>query len=107
VEDFCTSAGNVRPVARPVDSIGEQAVVNGTLRWKLNEQTCFDYWGKIGTDCNICMRVCPEPCQTFPHRLIVEMVSRNQSARRVFNLMDDAFYGRNQSQRSSSLAKFV
>jgi hypothetical protein len=33
--------------------------VNGSLRWKLDETTCFDYWGKVGTDCNVCMRVCP------------------------------------------------
>jgi hypothetical protein len=31
---------------------------------------------------------------TFPHKVIVELVSRNKSARRIFNLMDDVFYGR-------------
>jgi hypothetical protein len=70
--------------------------VNGTLRWKLNDETCFDYWGKVGTDCNVCMRVCPwSHARTFPHRLIVALVSRNALARRLFNLMDDIFYGKN------------
>jgi len=23
--------------------------VNGTLRWKLTAETCFDYWRKVGT----------------------------------------------------------
>jgi heterodisulfide reductase subunit C len=89
--------------------MGEQTVVNGTLRWKLNEQTCFDYWGKIGTDCNICMRVCPwSHARTFPHKLIVEMVSRNKPARRVFNLMDDVFYGRKPKPKAAPpWARFV
>jgi len=86
----------------------EKTVVNGTLRWKLNEQTCFDYWGKIGTDCNICMRVCPwSHARTVPHKLILEMVSRNKTARRVFNLMDDIFYGRKPKPREApSWARF-
>ncbi|MBN2034195.1 MAG: hypothetical protein JW836_13045 [Deltaproteobacteria bacterium] len=32
--------------------------------------------------------------RTFPHRFIVELVSRNRWARRIFNLTDDVFYGR-------------
>jgi heterodisulfide reductase subunit C len=73
----------------------EQTEVNGILRWKLNAETCFDYWGKIGTDCNVCMRVCPwSHARTFPHRIIVGLVSRNRWARRIFNRMDDVFYGR-------------
>lgn len=68
---------------------------NGTLRWKINDETCFDYWGKIGTDCNICMKVCPwSHARTFPHRLIVWMITRNKYARRIFSVMDDIFYGK-------------
>ena len=68
---------------------------NGTLRWKLNDETCFDYWGKIGSDCNICMKVCPwSHARTFPHRLIVWIIARNKYARRIFTVMDDIFYGR-------------
>ena len=50
----------------------------GSLRWKLNEITCFEYWGKVGTDCNVCMRVCPwSHARTLPHRMIVWTVARN------------------------------
>lgn len=96
VEDFCRLCKKCA-VCCPSQSIpmGEQSEVNGTLRWKLNAETCFDYWGKIGTDCNVCMRVCPwSHARTFPHRLIVELVSRNRWARRIFSVMDDIFYGR-------------
>ena len=96
VADFCEVCKKCA-VCCPSDSIpaDEPRIVNGTLRWKLNAESCFDYWGKIGTGCNICMRVCPwSHARTLPHRLIVEMVSRNALSRRLFTVMDDLFYGR-------------
>lgn len=96
VEDFCKICKKCATCC-PSKSIplDEQKPFNGTLRWKLNEETCFEYWGKIGTDCCVCMRVCPwgHPA-TVPHRLIKWIVSRNNLSRRVFSVMDDLFYGR-------------
>jgi epoxyqueuosine reductase QueG len=105
VEDFCVICKKCATCC-PSQSIpsDEQTVVNGTLRWKLNEETCFDYWAKIGTDCNVCMRVCPwSHARTFPHKLIVELVSRNRRSRRVFNVMEDVFYGRRPKPRAAPL----
>jgi reductive dehalogenase len=96
VEGFCSicKKGALCCPSRsiPFDDLRE---VGGTLRWKLNAETCFEYWGKAGTDCNICMMVCPwSHRRTLPHRAITEMVSRSRIARSVFSPMDDAFYGR-------------
>jgi epoxyqueuosine reductase QueG len=101
VEDFCgicKKCGVCCPSKSiPLDDIIE---VNGTLRWKLNAETCFDYWGKVGTDCNICMRVCPwSHADTLPHRLIKWLVSRNKISRRLFSIMDNIFYGKNPKPR--------
>jgi reductive dehalogenase len=96
IEAFCRVC-NKCAICCPSGSIpsGDQAEVNGTLRWKLNEETCFAFWGKIGTDCNVCMRVCPwSHARTFPHKIIVELVSRNVIAGRLFTVMDDVFYGK-------------
>ena len=96
VEDFCRDCKKCA-VCCPSNSItmDDQTEVNGTLRWKLDEQSCFEYWGKVGTGCNICMRVCPwSHASTFPHQLIKTLVSRNRMARRLFTLMDDIFYGK-------------
>ena len=95
-EDFCKickKCANCCPSnSIPLD---EKKEVNGTLRWKLNAETCFDYWGKVGTDCNICMHVCPwSHATTFPHRIIRSLITRNWLSRRLFNLMDDIFYGK-------------
>ena len=95
-EDFCRSCKKCADCC-PSRSIplDDQKEINGTLRWKLNDDTCFDYWGTIGTDCNICMRVCPwSHARTLPHKLIVEIITRNKLARRLFNVMDDIFYGK-------------
>jgi reductive dehalogenase len=97
VEDFCRICKKCATCC-PSNSIPEQkdqTEVNGSLRWKLNDETCFEYWGKIGTDCNICMRVCPwSHARTFPHKIILWLITRNGLARRLFSIMDDIFYGR-------------
>ena len=96
VEDFCQFCKKCAyccPSASIPDD--QQQEVNGTLRWKLNAETCFGYWAKAGTDCNICMRVCPwSHPRTFPHRVVISLVARNKWARRLFSLMDDLFYGK-------------
>jgi reductive dehalogenase len=96
VEDFCRICKKCA-ICCPSDSIpmDEPVEVNGTLRWKLSAETCFEYWGKVGTGCNICMRVCPwSHATTFPHQLIRKAVSRNKLSRRFFFIMDDLFYGK-------------
>jgi reductive dehalogenase len=101
VEDFCRICKKCA-VCCPSNSIplDDQKEVNGTLRWKLNAETCFDYWGKVGTDCNVCMKVCPwSHANTMPHQLIKWMVSRNSISRRLFAVMDDIFYGKRPKAR--------
>lgn len=36
-----------------------RSTVRGVKKWSANCEKCFGYWVKIGTDCAICMRVCP------------------------------------------------
>jgi len=96
VEDFCKICKKCAHCC-PSNSIppDDQKEVNGTRRWKLNAETCFDYWGRVGTDCNICMRVCPwSHANTFPHKLIRALITRNRYSRHLFNLMDNIFYGK-------------
>ena len=95
VEDFCSFCKKCAHCC-PCGSIpaGDRLEFNGTERWKLNAETSFGYWGKVGTDCNVCMRVCPwSHARTFPHRAVISLVVRNKWARRLFSLMDDLFYG--------------
>lgn len=103
VEDFCRICKKCGTCC-PSNSIPmeDPELVNGTLRWKLNAETCFDYWGTVGTDCNICMRVCPwSHANTFPHKIIRTLITRNRYARRLFSIMDDIFYGKKPKPKSA------
>jgi len=96
-EDFCTICKKCAACcpSRSIPEEDDPKEVNGTLRWKLDAESCFEYWGKVGTDCCICMRVCPwSHARTWPHRLIVWLIARNRYARRLFSVMDDVFYGK-------------
>jgi reductive dehalogenase len=74
---------------------GEKIVVNGVEKWKLNEETCFDYWAKVGTDCSICMGVCPfsRPNRGI-HRLARRVIRRSRLAQTVFPAIDNLIYGK-------------
>jgi ferredoxin len=58
VIDFCNickkCAENCPSRSIPFDDRRE---IDGCLRWKLDEETCFRYWNAVGTDCGRCMAV--------------------------------------------------
>lgn len=72
-----------------------KTITRGLLRWKLNEDGCFDYWGKIGTDCCVCMAVCPfsRPYRSI-HKLVRFLLRRSALARVLFPHVDNLIYGR-------------
>ncbi len=74
---------------------GEPVEAGGTLRWKINPETCFDYWGKVGTDCSVCMGVCPfsRPHRSL-HRLVRWVLKRSPLARNTLPAIDNLIYGR-------------
>ncbi|MDF1554807.1 MAG: reductive dehalogenase [Deferrisomatales bacterium] len=73
---------------------GEKTVAKGTRRWMLDADTCFAYWGKIGTDCCVCMSVCPfsRPNRSL-HKVVRWMVKRSPLAQRLFPYVDNFLYG--------------
>ncbi|MDJ0828789.1 MAG: reductive dehalogenase [Desulfobacterales bacterium] len=81
----------------PSKSIRHNAkiVFNGAEKWKINAETCFEYWAKVGTDCCICMAVCPFSRPNTPlHQFIRRIVARSPIAQRVFPQMDNFIYGK-------------
>ncbi len=103
VEHFCTVCKKCADCC-PSRSIpfDDPHEVNGVLKWKLNAESCFRYWARVGTDCCLCMRVCPwSHPRTAPHRLITELITRNRVARPIFSWMDDLFYGKSPKPASA------
>ncbi len=48
--EFCPSG------AIPVSG---RECVNGVMKWSLDKEKCFTYWGETGSSCAVCMAVCP------------------------------------------------
>jgi reductive dehalogenase len=96
VIDFCTHCSKCARVC-PSASIpeGEREEMTGGLRWKINQESCYTYWCKAGTDCGRCMAVCPysHPDNNF-HNFIRWGIRNNFIFRRVAVWLDDLFYGR-------------
>ncbi|HUV92878.1 MAG TPA: 4Fe-4S dicluster domain-containing protein [Anaerolineales bacterium] len=76
-------------------SFEDRQEVDGALRWRINPESCFLYWNVIGTDCGICMTVCPySHPDSPPHNLLRWGIKRSGFVRRGALWMDDLFYGK-------------
>ncbi|UCD74180.1 MAG: hypothetical protein JSV91_10360 [Phycisphaerales bacterium] len=80
--------------SQSVDS-GDRKFVNGAEKWQTNRDTCYRFWRTNGTDCAVCINVCPYAHPRTPlHNAVRWVVRRNSPARRVALWGDDLFYGR-------------
>jgi len=63
--------------------------------WSIDQEKCFSYWKTIGSDCGMCISVCPytKP-DTLVHRLVRFYISRNVLNQKIALFMDDLLYGR-------------
>jgi reductive dehalogenase len=74
---------------------GDRNHTEDGLRWRIDADRCFRYWNVIGTDCGICMAVCPySHPDNWGHRIIRWAVQRSGGARRAALWLDNVFYGR-------------
>jgi reductive dehalogenase len=80
----------------------EKTLVRGIERWKLKEESCFEYWGKIGTDCCVCMAICPfsRPYRSI-HKFVRLMLRYSFLARVVLPHVDNILYGRRWKPRKA------
>ncbi len=74
---------------------GERPVSRGFPHWSIDQESCYTFWRRIGTDCAVCIRSCPftKP-DTALHRVVRWFVRRNPMNRRLALWADDLFYGR-------------
>lgn len=105
VQDFCHKcqkcARNCPAQAIPY---GEKIEENGVLKWVLNREECYRFWRKAGTDCAVCIYVCPysKPDNIF-HNLIRKIEEKSSMAQTLSIWGDDIFYGRFPHRRKSPL----
>ncbi|NOY22097.1 MAG: 4Fe-4S dicluster domain-containing protein [Acidobacteria bacterium] len=74
---------------------GEKPVSRGFAHWSVDQESCYRFWRKIGTDCAVCIRSCPfSKPDTLMHRIVRGYIRRNPLNQRLALLGDDLFYGR-------------
>jgi len=95
VIDFCMLCKKCARVC-PSSSIsfGDRTNHPGGLRWRINQESCFNYWCQAGTDCGRCMAVCPYSHKSnLIHNFIRWGIRTNFIFRRIAVKLDDIFYG--------------
>ncbi len=107
VLDFCSICKKCA-VNCPVGAIprGDREPIDGGLRWKIDSDTCFRYWNVAGTDCAVCMRMCPySHPDNGAHNVVRWAIRQSGGARRVLLEADDLFYGRRPRPKGSQRSK--
>ena len=101
---ICKKCTNICPTnAVPKD---DRKIINGVRRWQINQEKCFEYWCKIGTDCGRCFSVCPySHPDNFLHNFVRFGIRNSPIFRRVALSLDDVFYGR--KPPSSKVPKWI
>ena len=100
VQDFCLKclkcADNCPSHAISFDN---QTDVNGVEKWPLDVMRCLHFWRIAGTDCGLCMKVCPfSHPPTVVHNIIRAGIKQSSVARTLSVWGDDLFYGKNISK---------
>jgi reductive dehalogenase len=74
---------------------GEEPESRGFHHWSIDQEKCFSFWKTIGSDCGMCIAVCPftKP-DTLVHRLVRWYIRRNSLNQHIALFMDDLLNGR-------------
>lgn len=103
VDEFCLACKKCADScpSRSIPNEGK-TLSNGILRWIIDNETCHDYWARVGTDCGVCMSVCPfsRPDRSF-HILVKWLLKYSWVARRILPHLDNIIYGKQWKVRRS------
>ncbi|SKC85628.1 reductive dehalogenase [Maledivibacter halophilus] len=55
---------------------GDMKLINGELRWQIEQEKCYGMWRRIGTDCGVCLSTCP-----FSQGVSLEMIDKMKDSK--------------------------
>lgn len=96
VQDFCEKCRKCA-INCPSGAIpkGGKVRVRGVEKWPLQIEKCLHYWRTAGSDCGLCMKVCPySHPPTLVHNVVRAGIRRSPLARTLSVWGDDLFYGK-------------
>jgi len=94
--DFCERCKKCSETcpARAISS-GPRTMINGALQWTIDQEACFTYWCKTGTDCGRCMSICPySHPNNLMHNTVRFLIRTAPLFRSIAVRLDDSLYGR-------------
>ncbi len=81
-------------------SFDDRMLTNGALQWNINQERCFSYWCKVGTDCGRCVSTCPySHPDNIMHNMVRFFIRVSPVFRRLAYKLDDVLYGRKPPSR--------
>ncbi|WP_457552312.1 hypothetical protein [Desulfobacula sp.] len=85
---------------------GDEPYSRNFRHWSILQEKCFSYWKTIGSDCGLCICVCPytKP-NTLIHKFVRFYISRNPLNQKMALFMDDLLYGRKRKIARKNLKK--
>ncbi len=96
MEEFCQICKKCADNC-PSNSIthDDESLSRNLRHWSIQQEQCYSYWKTMGSDCGICIAVCPytKP-DTLIHKFVRFYISRNPLNQRIALFMDDFLYGR-------------
>jgi len=96
VQDFCESCMKCAENC-PSGAIAknDKTEIRGIEKWDFNVEQCYSYWRYLGTDCGLCMKVCPfSHKDNLIHNFVRFGISKSSFARKVSLWGDDLIYGK-------------
>jgi reductive dehalogenase len=106
IQDFCQRCQKCATNC-PAQVIpnGDKIEENGVLKWVLNREECYRFWRKSGTDCAVCIYVCPysKLDNTF-HKFIRRTTEKSSAFQALYIWGNDFFYGRIPLKKKSPLS---
>jgi len=82
--------------------LGEKREENGSLRWIIDREACYEFWRKCGTDCAKCIYVCPySKPNNLMHKIIRMANSKSTGVQKLSMKGDDFFYGTHPKEKKS------
>jgi ferredoxin len=83
VQNYCALCKKCA-IRCPSQSISDRSKIRiaGVEKWQSRQTSCYHYWRKQGTDCALCIRVCPYSNPDTPlHRMIRHAIRKNPVTR--------------------------
>jgi len=79
IKEFCRVC-NKCPKSCPGKAIpdGDMELIDGVMRWKINQEQCYGMWRRIGTDCGVCLSVCP-----FSQGVAMELIDEMKDTKKA------------------------